>query len=404
MAQTHEVELRIADRPFTHWDEVILTHDLLSAGSAITVTLWRSRQTLAVRSAGRQIVRAFAPMEVYVDGALQFVGTVERVRSGADREGAKFVVSGRDLSAAMLASDVDPRLSLRGVTLATAIERAVEPLGLSLVVAAEAAQSREIVAGRAHPRPPSRARHAPARTTTTAHRTTATARRAHRGAHVDQWKPRPGEKIWQFCEHLARRHGFLLFVGPTPEGQGLILDKPNYDAEPLYALNRIALRDGAEYEGNLLAGWTDVNVTQVPSSVTAFARSSLLAETDVRLRARRDNASLIADDIHQPPPARPRYVQDPRSRTLAHAQQRARSEIARANERLFTYEATVQGWGQGEHLYAINEVADLRDDVEGIRDRYLVTRVAMRRSRQSGHTTEMTLSRRGSIELVPEEG
>ena len=45
-----------------------------------------------------------------------------------------------------------------------------------------------------------------------------------------------------------------------------------------------------------------------------------------------------------------------------------------------------------------------RDDLEGIRDRYLITKVAMKRSRAGGHTCDLTLSRRGSIELVPEEG
>lgn len=396
MAQSHEVELRVAGRALTAWDEVILTHDLLQAGSAITVTLWRSRQTLETAARARRVVVPFAPLEVLVDGALQFVGCVERVRSGADREGSKLVVSGRDLSGAMLASDVDPRLSLRNLTLAEAIERAVAPLELPFVIAAEAAQSRELAAGRAHPRRPSR-------TTTSAHKGGRRAKRSRRGAHVDQWKPRPGEKIWQFCEHLARRHGFLLYVGPTPEGQGLILDKPNYDAQPLYALNRIAVRDGAEYEGNLLAGWTDTNVTNVPTSVAAFGRSSLLEAQDVRVRARRDNGALLGPDVHHPLPNRPRYVQDPRVRSAEQAQQRARSELARANQSLWTYEATAQGWGQGEHLYTINETVDLRDDLEGLRERYLITRVAMKRSRQSGHTTELSLSRRGSIELTPEE-
>lgn len=382
MAQTHEVELTIGGRSLTAWDEVVLTHDLLTAGSAITVTLWRGRQTPEMAARARGVLQGFAPVEVRVDGALQFVGTVERVRSGADRDGAKLIVSGRDLSAAMLVSDVDPRLSLKELTIAEAIAQAVAPLGLQLVVAATADAARDIAAGRAHPR--------------------ATPKRSTRRAHVDQWKPRPGEKILAFCDQLARRHGFLLYVGPTAAGQGLILDKPAYDAEPLYDLSRIAVDGGARYEGNLLAGWDDTNATQVPTVATAYGHTSLLAGEDARCRATQENLALRSARIHQGAPPRPRYIHDPRVRSLDHAQQRARGELARANQALFSYEATVQGWGQGPFLYAINATANLRDDLEGIRDRRLLTRVEMRRSRGGGHTSVLTLSPPGTIVLEPE--
>lgn len=382
MAQMHEVELTIGGRSLTAWDEVVLTHDLLTAGSAITVTLWRGRQTPEMAARARGVIQGLAPMEVRVDGALQFVGTVERVRSGADRDGAKLIVSGRDLSAAMLQSDVDPRLSLKELTIAEAIERVVAPLGLPLVVAATAGAARDIAAGRTRPR--------------------SAPEKASRRAHVDQWKPRPGEKVWAFCDHLARRHGFLLYVGPTAAGQGLILDKPAYDAEPLYDLTRVAVDGGARYEGNIIAGWDDTNATQVPTVATAYGHTSMLAGEDARCRATDENLALRSPRIRQGAAPRPRYVHDPRVRTLDHARQRARGEIARANQQLFSYEATVQGWGQGPFLYAINTTANLRDDLEGIRDRRLLTRVEMRRSRAGGHTSTLTLSPPGTIVLEPE--
>lgn len=387
MAVSHEVELTIGGRSLTAWDEVILTHDLLTAGSALTVTLWRGRQTPEMAARARGVIQLFAPVEVRVDGALQFVGTVERVRSGADREGAKLIVSGRDLSAAMLESDVDPLLSLKEVTLFEAITRAVAPLGLPLVVAATAEDARRIAAGAAHPRAP--------------------LKRATRRAHVDQWKPRPGEKVWAFCEQLARRHGFLLFVGPTAQGQGLILDKPAYGMEPIYEFTRVAVAGTSPvaYEGNLLAGWEDGNVTKVPTSVTAYAHTSLLEGEDAKAQAAQENLSLRSTRVRQGAPPRPRYVRDPRCRTLDHARQRARDVIARANQQLFTYEATVQGWGQSERggLYTINAMATLRDDLEGIRGKALITKVDMKRSRALGHTTSLTLSPPGTIVLEPEE-
>ncbi|MFA9269429.1 MAG: phage baseplate assembly protein [Baekduiaceae bacterium] len=383
MAAVHEVELTIGGRTFRAWDEVVLTHDLLNAGSAITVTLWRSAHTPPAAERAVRAIVLFAPMEVRVDGALQFVGTVERVRRGADREGVKVIVSGRDLSAAMLQSDVDPRLSLHDLTLAEAITRAVAPLGLPLVVAATAADARSISAGRAHPR--------------------GTPKRSTRAAHVDQWKPRPGERVWAFSEQLARRHGYLLYVGPTASGQGIILDKPAYDSEPLYDLVRRAIDDGLEYDGKIVAGWDDTNGTQVPTSVTAYGHTSLLAGEDARCRAAEDNVALRSTRVQQGAAPRPRYVHDRRVRTAEQARQRARGEIARANQMLFTYEATVQGWGQGSSLYAINAMANLRDALEGIRGRGLIIKVDLRRARSGGHTSTLLLSPRGTIVLTPEE-
>ncbi|MDO9020569.1 MAG: hypothetical protein Q8S73_36940 [Deltaproteobacteria bacterium] len=383
MADTHEVSLTIAGRELTAWDEVVLTHDLLTAGSALTVTLLRGRQTPAMAARARGVIQGLAPMEVRVDGALQFVGTVEHVKSGGDRGGAKLIVSGRDLSAAMLVSDVDPRLSLKDVTLAEALTRAVAPLGLPLVVAASASEATRIAAGRAHPR--------------------ATPKTSTRRAHVDQWKPRPGEKVWAFCEHLARRHGFLLYVGPTAAGQGLILDKPAYDDEPLYDLTRITTDGGENYTGNLLGGWDIVNATQVPTVATAYGHTSLLANEDARCEAEQPNTALLSTKIHQGFAPRPRYIHDPRVHTLDQAQQRARSELARANQQLYLYEATVQGWGQAHGLYAINTMTTLRDDLEGIRGRALIAKVDMKRSRDGGHTTQLALSPRGAIVLAPED-
>jgi hypothetical protein len=48
-------------------------------------------------------------------------------------------------------------------------------------------------------------------------------------------------------------------------------------------------------------------------------------------------------------------------------------------------------------------MATLRDDLEGIRGKALITKVDMKRSRAGGHTTSLTLSPPGTIVLEPEE-
>lgn len=384
MAHTHQVTLALGAEgvEVSAWDEVTITLDMLRPGSPWTVTLWRSGRGEAW-SRARELAKLFAPIEIRVDGAVQLRGVIEKIRDGASRAGAPFTISGRDIFAAAMVADVDPRLHLRDTTLEEAMRAALQPLGLDVTVGASAAAVREIQAGA---RPGSRG-------------TTSTTPRRHR---VDRFRPQVGQRVWDFLTQLARRHGYIIYPGPIEGGMGLVIDRPDYTAPPQGALTRRRQSDGT-YAGNILDGALLLDATDVPTEVTVFGRTRMTAPQDARHQATvlADLATRRTVEVYLP---RPRYVRDPKARTPQIAQQRARHVIARAMTEFAVYEATVQGfsWGFQNRRWAINTMVSVDDEVSGARDAWLLTRVEFKRSRSSGHTTGLRLVPADSIDLEPD--
>lgn len=386
MARAHTVTLKIGAQELlvTTWDEITITLDLLQPGNPWTVTLWRTARGTAWTLV-RQAAQLLAPVTVEIDGAVQLRGVIERIKDGATRSGAPLTLSGRDLLAGALVSDVDPRLRMRNATLEEVIERAVEPLQIPVTVGVLADEVRRIQAGA---RPGARS----------------SGLRTRRRQHVDRFRPKPGEKVWPFLAALAKRHGYLLYAGPWGDGVGLVIDRPAYDSAPVATLSRQQQPDGT-WRGNILDGALDLNATEVPTEVTVYGRTRLTAPQDARHRATLTNDWMrTANRVAETFPPRPRYLRDPRAHTPQIAEQRARHVIHRAMADFAVYEATVQGFSQGSpaRLWTINSMVTIADGLTGVRGNWLVTRVDFSRSRQGGHTTRLRLVPPGSIDLEPD--
>lgn len=387
-AITHEVEVRVGEARarLTAVDEVTITHDLLQAGSVATLALWRQPgdapwpETELYRQA-----KIYAPVEVLVDGHLQVRGVVEKMRVGADRSGAAFVLSYRDLACAAMTAEAPPWLSLRDVTLEEALRRLIAPLDLPLVVGADADDARRVLAGM---RPGARA---------------PSGRRSRRRHHVDRFRVQPGTKVWALCEQLCRRHGYLLYTAPCESGVGLVIDKPAYDSEVLYRFSRRRLDDGSG-EGNILGGWRELDATQVPTSAAVHGHSAHAAREDARHRATVVNDRLTGDRFADALKSRPWYRRDPKARTVQVATQKARRLIAQANANLDVLPLAVQGFGQSGRLYTINTMARVDDVETGAAGDYLVTQVTMSRSRQRGTVSQLRLVPKGALVIEPDEG
>lgn len=386
MARTHVVTLKIgaSGLTVTAWDELTLTLDLLQPGNPWTVTLWRTGRG-AAWSQVRQAAQLFAPVTVEIDGAVQLRGVIEHIRDGANRAGAPLTLSGRDILAGALASDVDPRLQMRNATLEEVIERALAPLQIPVTVGVSADDVRRIQAGE---RPGARPG----------------GLRTRRRQHVDRWRPKPGEKVWPFLSALGRRHGYLLYAGPWGDGMGLVIDRPAYDGTPVSTLTRKRQPDGT-WRGNILDGTLDLNVTEVPTEVTVYGRTRLTAPQDARHRATLANDELrTATRVAATFPPRPRYIRDPRAHTPQIAEQRARHVLHRAMANFAVYEAVVQGFSYGSpaRIWTINTLVTMADELTGVRGNWLATRLDFRRARQGGHTTRLRLVPPGSIDLEPD--
>lgn len=387
MARSHSVSLTIAGVPVTTWDEIAITHDLFAPAGAYTVTLWREADP-ARWDEVRRACRIFAPVIVEVDGAVQLRGTLERMRAGGSRAGAPLTLSGRSLAGPAMVAHVDPRISLRGVTLYEALTRIFAPLGIAITVGVSAEDARSTMAG---------ARPGPVRTSTR--------RVRHR---VDRFRLKPGQTVWQAAEMLCRRHGYLLYSAPTADGLGLVIDRPAYDAPVQYTLSRTKVTDdtsGTLWTGNVLEGFRDVNGTDAQTITTVFGHSGLDAPQDARHRGQVSNDRLlyhplVSDVIVE----RPHYLRDPRARTPQIAEQRARRENALTMADFDVYTAMVQGFTQGEpaRVWTINSMVHVRDELALLDEDWLTTSATFTRSREGGHTTRLRLVPKDSIVIEPD--
>jgi prophage tail gpP-like protein len=196
-------------------------------------------------------------------------------------------------------------------------------------------------------------------------------------------------------------------------------DTPNDNGTPSYVLFRRSVAHGAgAYEGNILSGRERINTRGAPTEVTVFSGTARGAQVSARTMVTTANASILDDVVTrglvlQPPPAQPRYVSSPRSRTPERASQDASNTILDAMASFRVYECTVRGHGQtvdgARRLYALNTIARVRDDVavdsqgRPLDEDMLITSIRFRRSRQAGTTTTLTLVPRGALALTPTE-
>jgi prophage tail gpP-like protein len=221
MADAHQVTLThsLSGEVFDGvWDEYEIDLDMLHPGASWTVSMWHSDDNRACWARLRETVKCGDAMVLTIDGAPQLNGRVEAVvPQHSFEKGAQLVVSGRDLAGVAASWDAEPTISLRDSTLEDVLTQLFAPLGIRVVVGADADAARQV---RSNLRPGPRG----------------TARRSRR-QRIDRFHVQPGEKVWQLAEKLCSRYGLLMWVGPDTTGQlAIIVDVPHYQQQATYQL------------------------------------------------------------------------------------------------------------------------------------------------------------------------
>lgn len=394
----HIVSLFVGGEYLDTWDGYSVTLDMLSPGSAWTFTLWRvgeNGQTRTTWAQATRLAKVGERVTLAIDGVVVLDGTLEVRDQRHERSGAQLVISGRDLSGAAIDAHADPTISLRDVTLQTAIERLAQTISLGVELG-DGVDAAQLSPGTRPPRRPRR-------------RTP-----SQRRALVDRFRPRLGETVWQCMEALCRRAGYLLWTAPGATADRLVLrvDAPRESGSPRFGFLCAVETDdaGREYVtdgSNVLEGSYAVDSTGVPTSVTVYndaPRGETFAARDARTV---DNDQISGALFSTITPQRPRFVHSARATTPQRAQREATRAIGDANARLRAYTCTVQGHAQQVNgvscLYQPNEVAVVRDDVAGADFVGLITRVDFMGSRGEGTRTRLRIVPLGAIKAEPSE-
>ena len=399
MATSHTVTLTLANgpTPIDTWDRATVSLSMLRAGQPWTVSCWRTTTDRTTWELLARRVRLMDRATLSIDGHPQLVGRIETwERSANGHSECLAILSGRDLAGVAQSWDVNPTVRIRNSTLEESLSAVFGALELDVRVT-PAAAAREVQSAR---RPGARG----------------TGTRPRRSV-VDLAHPRVGEKAWQTAENIVRRLGFMLWIAPRTDGSvGIVVDAPDYTQAPSYDLTRTLSARGVG-GGNILSGSEVFSTQDVPTGVSVYTGSVRGEGASSRARA-----SIINDKTLDPAITRgfvfdeaspqPVHMQSGRARTLEAATREANRVIADAMQNFRRYKCTVQGFGQrvqGEmHLYAVNTIANVRDDLmidtqgRPLNERMLITDVEFNHSRKEGQTTSLTLVPLNSIVVTPE--
>lgn len=198
--------------------------------------------------------------QLFIDGAIQMTGYIDRVDTTGDRSGGNVVtVAGCDVFSPVVRSEIDPRRRFPDkMPLDELLKDILTPFGFTkfeidntenIEVAANRA-IRSIKGGKAKRKHPRRVR------------STKTLKKYA----LAKTHPHHGETFYQFLGRLLNREE--LWMWPNVEGDGIIVSTPNYDQDPVAQLRR--KRRGAT--NNILHGGVIRDGTDQPSHIFATGR------------------------------------------------------------------------------------------------------------------------------------
>lgn len=154
------------------------------------------------------------PVELLINGAMQLIGRIDSTDIGND--GSAVTCRGRDYIADLLECNIDPSAVVKkGMTLGDALLLVCSPIGIDTVISDDDFPMRTIRA--AHPIK----RHGKGK--------------GRRKKLVDEYRPNPGEGMYEFCNRLVARFGASLQPGRTRKE--IVCDEPCFEQDPTYTIS-----------------------------------------------------------------------------------------------------------------------------------------------------------------------
>jgi prophage tail gpP-like protein len=390
MAITHDVTLEIGGKSIDVWDEYQIKQSMVDHGSPFTFTLWHSLEAQSAWDWVLQNVKCEDKATVRIDGALQLCGVIETIKGSADKSGgAKLVVSGTDVAGLTMRWDTSPRVSQKTVALSDAVTAIFADFGLSVQVADATAM---------------------VSTQTGRRRGGRGAAGAHRGQRIDKYRPEIGEKAWTAADRLCRRAGYMLWTAPWDvDTIAVIIDKPRYDSAPQYQFTRRIENGRATQDSNIISGGPCVTTAECPSEVYVYGHGDRGDGTPARVCGHAKNDRWDPQFVRTPVRTKEIHQRTQKSRGLHQSEKQASRVVDQAMVRHSTYECVVQGHSQGleggddiQLMYAINNVARVRDDIFARDQSMMIDTVEFSRSRGQGTLTHVTMHALHAIQLEPD--
>lgn len=162
------------------------------------------------------------PVTLLINGVQQILGRVERTERGNDINA--ITCFGRDYLSDMVECMVDPTVTVQeGTLLFQAIQRAAAPVGIDEVFDEEDLVMRSLLTGKPI-----------GGSAPNTFRTTVKTRgkKKFREVKLNDFKPNPGEGIFEYLNRLVARHGAT--IQPANKRNAILIATPHYEQEPSY--------------------------------------------------------------------------------------------------------------------------------------------------------------------------
>lgn len=340
------------------------------------------------------------PVHLSVGGVPQLVGRVDRTRVG--HNGSIVSVEGRDYIADMVECNIDPNVKVGANTeLDDALLEAMGPVAVLSITDFENILFSEARAGKHIKRK----------------------KRKRRRRKLQDYKSKPGEGIYEFCNRLVARHGAT--IQPTLDRNQVVLDAPDYTQTPLYTLTRTD--DPTRSNANtIVTGEADrdyssfptyaifTGVVGAPGAPTA-GMTKVFKMVELAKAFNSEMGEILSRAIE---PERPELITDVTGllyRLLYHRDQEARTPedlelgakraIAERLKNTLCYRCTVKGHADPRTgaIYTINTMANVNDAITGVNEPLWISKRTLRYRDGEGAFTDMELWRPESFQIADDE-
>ncbi len=410
-----QVVLRVMDAQVTlsNWTHYSFNSHFLTPADAFSFEVGDHQMDERTKEA----LTLGARVRLTVNGVIMVDGHIDSVEVKGDRgSGVVYTVQGRDRLGLVVDSIADPTKQFKeGQSLADAMQDIFGPFGWlgpdSFVI--DASASRDLKTG--------------ATRGTKASHGKKTFGRPLKNVVLHQLKPHNHEGVFAFAKRICDRFGMMIWT--SPDGEQLIIGKPDFNQDPLYQLRRTANGDT-----NILAGAVHRSMGDQPtiiiadgfSGVPEFGKGRIksicvnpyfgvdkdgfLLEDVAKLLEKYPNVTpitLVTQPFHRREinlPLRPMYLHDDESKTQLQLDNFVRREMSLLMRKSMTCHYQVEGHGQindeGEFVaWATDTVVDVQDDLGDVHERMYVLSCTYYKSRSGGTHTDLELVRLNSIQL-----
>lgn len=320
---------------------------------------WEAQVLPTTEAEWRSLIRKghLQPVELLVNGRSQVLGRVDGTTVGA--EGSAITLRGRDYIADVVECNVHPVQKIdKSATLETAILSLLGVVGIGKLEGDDL--KRNIRTGRSRGGPVDQ---------------------AFRQLKTDDYKPKPGEGLYELCARILARHSLTLQPGSSRDT--VVLQAPNYSQPSSYEIRRMlraggnttalkatATRDysstpsyvlfvGRQGGGNERRGSTryDFSVAEKWGSVSGEIGETLGAHMWSGVA---DNRAAVPDNLY-----RLLYHRDEHARNQAQLEAAAKRALADRLKETLKYSVTLRGFTDPDtgSTWAVDTMVDVHDEV-----------------------------------------